>query len=802
MRNFPYFVVFVALYVGTFSYGQKKTLNAIPAGNITIDGKLTDAIWEFAPIATSFIMFTPDNGKPITENKKTEVQVAYNDGAIYIAAKMYDENPNQILKEITQRDFFGTVDNFAVFINGFNDSQQDFRFFVTAAGVQLDCISTINEGEDYTWDAIWESKALITDFGWVVEMRIPYAALRFPKDAQQTWGLNFYREIKKDRQTFTWNFIDSKINNENAQSGILTGIDHIDPPTRLFLFPYSSFYLNANKYEKTSGELKGGLDIKYGITDAFTLDAILVPDFGQTKFDNVELNLSPFEQQFSENRPFFTEGTDLFNKGDLVYSRRIGESPGIATNANEIIEEYPNSIKLVNAVKVSGRTRNGLGIGVLNAVTEKTSITITDELANSKRRAVLSPVTNFSVVVLDQRFRKNSSVSFVNTNVTRNGEFRDANVSAVVFDLNTKENTYKLNGDFKYSFLNEKPDDKTGYNTSMYFGETSGKYRYSFGGNYVSKDYDSNDLGINFITHYHSLSGNANYRILNPNKTFNTFLLNLNAYSEFDNHTGRIQTGNVSLRMDSNSKTNDYFGFEITARPLEIYDFYEPRTLDQTRFVTSPQFIEKILSFSSNYNRKFALDLITVFALINEKDRINYGVTVRPIYRFNNHLSLTYTFKYFRQNNNTGFIDNFDDDNNSLTDDRIIFARRDRTTYTNTLQGKYAINNRMNINLSVRHYWSYAKNHDILDLQQDGSLADYIGYTANQNSNFNTWNFDLSYNYWIAPGSQISMLYRNNTAIFENEFGRTFSNVVNNDNLNHIFSISIRYFIDYNSLKR
>jgi hypothetical protein len=804
MSKISYLILISFLLTNTFSFSQKKVLRAIPAGEITIDGKLDESIWEYAPAASDFIMFSPDNGKPITENKKTIVQVVYNDDAVYIAAKMYDDEPYKILKEITQRDVFGTAELFGIFINGFNDSQQDFRFYVTAAGVQADCIST-NQGEDFTWDAIWDSEVKITDFGWVVEMKIPYAALRFSKDKQQTWGINFFREIRRDRQLYTWNYIDTKINNENAQSGILEGIDNINTPTRLFFFPYSSYYINANEQNKTRGELKGGLDIKYGITDAFTLDAILVPDFGQTKFDNVELNLSPFEQQFSENRPFFTEGTDLFSKGDLVYSRRIGESPGISTDANEIVEEYPNSIKLVNAVKVSGRTKGGLGIGVLNAVTEKTSVTIKDTLTNTTRRAVLSPLANYNVLVLDQRFHKNSSVSFVNTNVTRDDSFRDANVSALVWDLNTKENTFTTNGNFKYSYLNENPTDKTGYNTSLYFADTSGKYRYGFGGQYVSKDYDINDLGINFINNYHALFGNATYRILNPNTTFNTFTVFLNLYSELDNRTGRIQTADVNFNIDSYDKKNDYYGLGITARPHETYDFYEPRTAGHNRFVIQPEYIETRFGFSPNYNRKFVLDLHTNFAFVNEKDRINYGFTIGPRYRFTNRFSLIYTFDYYRQNNNTGYAGNFDNDSNPLTDDQIIFARRNRITYTNTLQGKYAINNKMNLNLSVRHYWSYAKNTGFLELQENGELINNLAYSGNQGSSFNTWNFDLSYNWWFAPGSQISMLYRNSSFVSDNvfntEFSRNFNNLVNNDHLNHIFSVSIRYFIDYNSLK-
>ncbi|HSN48110.1 MAG TPA: carbohydrate binding family 9 domain-containing protein, partial [Flavobacterium sp.] len=193
------------------SYSQKKTLQAIStAENITIDGKNNEQAWKSAPIATDFLMFEPDNGKPISDTKKTEVKVIYDNTAIYIFATLNDDEPNKISKELTNRDVFGISDHFSVSINGYNDGQQDFRFYVSAAGVQMDCLAT--EGsEDYSWDAIWNSEVTLTDFGWVVEMRIPYAALRFSKAEKQTWGINFMREIKRDFQKYTWNRVDTKI---------------------------------------------------------------------------------------------------------------------------------------------------------------------------------------------------------------------------------------------------------------------------------------------------------------------------------------------------------------------------------------------------------------------------------------------------------------------------------------------------------------------------------------------------------------------------------------------------------------
>jgi len=166
---------------------------------------------------------------------------------------------------------------------------------------------------------------------------------------------------------------------------------------------------------------------------------------------------------------------------------------------------------------------------------------------------------------------------------------------------------------------------------------------------------------------------------------------------------------------------------------------------------------------------------------------------------------LVYKFIWLRQQNNTGYIASFDEDSNPATDDKIIFARRNRNTFTNTLEGKYALNNKMNFNLLMRHYWSYAKNHDILELQENGDLTDNITYTENKDTDFNTWNFDLSYNWWFAPGSQISVLYRNNALIntntFTTDFNRNVKDLLNSNQLDHIFSISFRYFIDYNSLK-
>ena len=801
-------LLFCSLLLSVFGYSQKKILQTkFISEKIEIDGKLEEAVWQTASLASDFVMFEPDNGAKIAENKKTEIRVLYDNDAIYIGALMYDENPEKIMKEITQRDNFGASDLFGVFINGFNDGQQDFQFFVNAADGQADCITTDTNGEDYSWDAVWKSKALITEKGWVVEMRIPYAALRFSGEKKQTWGLNFFREIKRDRQKYTWNLIDSKLGTFTQQTGVLEGIENIKPPTRLFLLPYSSFYANASALQKTAGTLKGGLDIKYGINDAFTLDLILIPDFGQTKYDDQILNLGPFEQQFNENRSFFTEGTDLFSKGNLLYSRRIGGKPStkmekIKTTTDEKIEDYPSNVNLINALKVTGRTKNGLGIGILNAVTEKTSVTIRNSLTQASRRIEVEPLANYNVLVLDQRFRKNSSVAFVNTNVTRNGSFRDGNVTALVWDLNTSKNTYNLSGDFKYSYINAT-ENKKGINSQLNFSETSGKFRYGFGTEIITKDFDNNDLGINFETNHYNFYGNTSYRILNPTKYFNSFNARINGFSQFQKETGKIQSSSINFEIDLKTKKNNYFGLGINANPIENFDYYEPQTANS--YLILPAKINNFVYISSNYNKSFAFDFNPSYTIYDEKGRNSYGFGFGPRYRFNDKLSFIYSFDFLRQNNNKGFIDSVDVDLNAATPNSILFANRNVITYSNSLSGKYAVNSQMSFNISLRHYWSFAENKNILSLQQNGRLADFTGYSTNKNSSFYSWNTDLSYSWWFAPGSQVSILYRNNAGAFERNINKNFknnvTNLLTNDALNHVFSISVRYFIDYNQVK-
>ncbi|HWS59428.1 MAG TPA: DUF5916 domain-containing protein, partial [Flavobacterium sp.] len=401
---------------------------------------------------------------------------------------------------------------------------------------------------------------------------------------------------------------------------------------------------------------------------------------------------------------------------------------------------------------------------------------------------------NYNVLVLDQRFNQNSSVTFVNTNTLRDGNFRDANVSAFLFDLNTKANTYNLYGDFKYSSITG-PENYDGFKTALNFAKTSGKYRYLFSAKYLSENYDINDLGIIFVNNYHAGYAEMTYRIINPTKTFNSFKINQNINVDIQNTTGKTQEAWYQAIMTATTLKNHYLEGKIQINPIDRYNFYEPRVYGE--YVYIPKSIVGYGQFYSNDNRPFHYEIEAAIEKFDEESRDTYAINGGIKYRFSDKFSLSYNVLYTRKINDRGWVD-FDAND-------IIFAERNRAIVEHYFTGKYSINSKMTFNLIARYYWSYSENHEFFSLQDDGHLIPNYSYSENKNRNFNSWNLDFSYSWWFAPGSEISLLYRNyaleSTNLVQKDMQTNLENVFDT-NLTSILSISIRYYIDYNSLRK
>ena len=798
MRKF-FFLLPLLFAIVSNSQENKKNLRSVRISKApVIDGVLDDDAWVNADVAKDFVMFRPSSGTPERENQKTEVRVVYDDEAIYFGAYLYDDNPDEIPKQFANRDNFGACDWFGIMINPNNDSQNDTEFFIQVTGNQADAKSSAFD-EDFSWSAVWDSEVNIVSDGWVVEVKIPYSALRFSNEKVQTWGLNFHRLFYNSREQFTWNFIDRTKGIIQQYSGTLSGIENIKPPTRLSFSPYASAaydtYDGDNTFTKNIG-----LDVKYGISESFTLDATLIPDFGQTAFDDIVLNLGPFEQQYQEQRPFFTEGTELFSKGNMFYSRRIGNTPvnyfdEELLGANEELIDNPDKVNMLNAVKLSGRTKGGLGIGVFNAITEKTEANIKDLTTDEIRKVITEPFANYNVLILDQQFNKNSSVSLINTNVLREGDVRDANATGLLYTLVNKKNTHFIDGSGKMSVINELGEKTNGYSFYTALGKFAGKVQYELEYSMADKYFDINDLGFQRRNDYQEFEGEVSYRIFEPTETFNQYQIRLWLDLNYRQSDGAYRGNRFGANFFATTVKQFTFGGNINASIGKQYDYYEPRVEDRY-FTDSPRF--NIGGFiSSDYSKKFSYNLNLFHSSRLTEKRTYYEIEFSPRFRFSDKFSMNYALEIGKGINQKGWVD-------ELEDGTIIFGNRDTKRVTNSLSGKYNFSVKSGISLSFRHYWSpIIYDAQFYDLAQNGELIPN-SYNENHDINFNIWNLDLSYTWQFAPGSQLVALYRN--TIFNEDdlsdlnFGENLDNLFN-EPVRHNFSIKLIYFLDYNKLK-
>ncbi len=812
---------FVLLFIKSgILLSQDKSLQATRINQAPkIDGNLNDEAWTNVPIATNFSQTYPDAGK--SASQITEVKVLYDNNAVYIGAYLYD-SASLIRKQITARDEerLKDVDYFAIFFDTYNDKQNGFQFVVTSANVQSDAKLGPNLGStdgfggygDNTWDAVWESKVQMQKDGWTVELRIPYISLRFAKKDMQDWGIQFQRLIRRTNESCFWSEINPSVNGFVNQFGLYKGLKDLQPPMRLSFAPYISTGYRKSP-DLTNGFTKnwlrsGGMDVKYGVNESFTLDATLIPDFGQVISDNVINNLSPYEIKFQENRQFFTEGTEIFNKSGLFYSRRVGATPTKYNAVNNFVEsntawevvKNPSVTQLYNATKFSGRTQKKLGIGIFNAVTAPMEAKIRNTNTGRDSLIETEPLTNYNIIVFDQAFKNRSSITLTNTNVLRNHAATDANVTAVDFSVFDKKNIYNLKGTARYSkIFSTSPYD--GYNTTLRFAKVSGAWQYHIQGVVKSAYYNPRDLGFltsaNGVTVDNSLSYNkftptknsllytykitSRYNRLYKPGAFSDFNVVGSAFWVFKNFW------DVTVKLGYFPDQHDYF---VLGDPASY-----------KRYVRRPSYGFSNLSGSTDSRKKLFLyyDLL-VADFFNSAPNKDYHATEGGLrYRFNNKFSLDFSY---RHEGETDYIINAGREANGAP--RVAFV--DFTDITSILSGIYNFTSRINLTLRTRHYLSRVQFNRFANLDAKGNPIPRSGATTFDNVNvfntdaFLTWDFRLGsrlilgYKNWLGDNEIVNLATKNN---YLNNLGEIF-------NLRHgnEFTIRFIYFLDYNQLRK
>ncbi len=399
---------------------KTKKINSTPP---VIDGIIDDEIWNSVEWSGDFIQREPYEGEQPTQ--KTLFKILYDDDNLYVAIRADDTEPEKIEKRLTRRDQF-EGDWVAIGIDSYYDKLTAFSFAVNAAGVKNDLIVTNEDMMDDTWDPVWYVKTTIDSEGWNAEMKIPYTQLRFADKKEHVWGLQVMRQLFRKEEFSAWKHVPVESSRWVGMFGELHGINNIKPKKEVEIIPYVMG--NVERFEEEEGNpfasgkkfgYSAGVDGKIAVTNDLTLNFTINPDFGQVEADPSEVNLTAFETFFPERRPFFIEGNNIYDysltdgggpmsQDNLFYSRRIGRSPHHDPDLedNEYADQ-PEFTTILGAFKLSGKTRNGWSIGVLESVTQEEYATIYFE--GERRKEVVEPMTNFFNTRLQKDFNKGNT---------------------------------------------------------------------------------------------------------------------------------------------------------------------------------------------------------------------------------------------------------------------------------------------------------------------------------------------------------------------------------------------------------
>jgi hypothetical protein len=415
-----------------------------------IDGRDNDDVWRDAPAITQFRQFDPvEDGEA---RFRTSAKVAYDDRNFYVFVRMFDPHPDSILRLLARRDVRTASDQIKIIIDSYHDRRTGYEFALNPAGVRRDFIIYNDSDEDESWDGVWDGATTIDSLGWTAEFRIPLSQLRYSNSPSHTFGFAVWRDIERYKERVSWPLYRNRQNGLASQLGEIEGIAGISSPRRLEISPYTVTknvtVPDGNDFNREQ-RLSAGADLKYGLSSNLTLDATVNPDFGQVESDPAVLNLGAFETFFQERRPFFMEGTGMFrfnvncsvvNCGaeGLFYSRRIGRQPQMSNDYGD--EHSPTSTTILGASKLTGRLRNGLNVGLLEAVTQR-------ELGSERR--TIEPQTNYVVARGQQDLRKGETgIGLLVTAVDRQLDGWT--------DKSLRRHAYTSGLDFRHRFLNRR----------------------------------------------------------------------------------------------------------------------------------------------------------------------------------------------------------------------------------------------------------------------------------------------------------------------------------------------------------
>lgn len=700
MRSSSIFFATIFLLMQTISFADQntgnlpKSLQALRVNHsmIVIDGVLDEAEWRTVLYYSDFIQRDPVDGDPASE--KTEFAILYDDEYLYVGIKAYSKDPSTIKGIMSRRDEETPSDWLYVSLDSYNDNRTAFEFGLNPAGVKHDLRRYDDENRDSNWDALWDGRTTMMKNGWCAEFRIPFRELRFDSREKQTWGLQINRFIAENNEDTYWTQISKEEQGWVSHYGELNGLEKIPRQRRVYITPYiTGQYKKANylrnPVHSNSFNIAGnlGADVKIGVTNNLTLDLTFNPDFGQVEADPAELNLGAFESYFSEKRPFFIEGGNIYNFGlgigdgdnannGLFYTRRIGRSPHNYAEHDDGYETNPTATTILTAGKLSGKTSNGWSIGVMNALANEESGIVEFE-NDSSYNEVVEPLTNYFVTRLQKDFREgNTTIGGMFTATNRkidtpdlqwlhsdvygggldiNHRFLDdkylleAAVAATnvigsteaLLETQTGSSHYYQRPDAGHLSVDSSQTNLQGFAHKLAIWKMSGEHwRYMIGEQVTSPGFEPNDIGYNRETDEQAIFAWAQYREDNPGKYFQSYRFNFNIWrgSSFGSESPNYG-GNMNINTTLKNYWNVGGGFNLGGPAWHRYALWGGPTLRMDTNMNS------WFHLSSDHRKPVTANFQGYYGGQTTGSRfygINPNMTWRPTNNFSMRLFLSY----------------------------------------------------------------------------------------------------------------------------------------------------------------
>jgi hypothetical protein len=843
MRRACLLLLCVALAPAAEAAGPAARLSVpateVPAASaIRVDGDLTDEVWQKAPVISGFKQRDPRDGEPATF--QTEVRVAYDSAAMYIAVEALDPEPARLVGIRTRRDEESPSDWIRVMIDSFHDRRSAFSFAVNPAGVKQDAYWFNDSNADDGWDAVWDVAVSRDGRGWRAEFRIPFSQLRFHAAASATFGFAVMRQIARLNETTTWPLLSKSANGYVSSFGELTGLRLDRSPKRLEVVPYVVGDVSTQPVDLANPLAQGtdpdaslGVDLKYAVKPGLTLTGTVNPDFGQVEADPAVVNLSAFETFFAERRPFFVEGSGIFrfdvdcNDGQcsgLFYSRRIGRQPrGAADVPDGGYATAPVQTTIIGAAKLTGRV-GAFSVGVLNAVTSDENALIANGAIRT--RQTIEPLTNYAVVRARREFTNQSGLGFMVTATNRNLDDAtrflpgQAYTGGADWDWRLSPK-YAVQGFWAASTVRgdaaaidelqrsnvhsfQRPDSEAldydptrtslnGYGANLSLSKIGGqRVRFNTNAGIKSPGFDMNDVGFLRRADQRTMSNWLQVRYDKPSKYLRSFRYNLNQWAGWNADGDRLSLGgNVNAHAVFLNNWSSGFGINLNAQSFDDRatrggpGAYDNGARSLWTYLNSDE--RKPVSFSLNtFNMTDGHG--TTFA--------DFGPSVS--YRPASFLTVSGGLSFSRNRDQSQWIEQ-----DALG--RYVFGRIDQDTVGLTARVNYTVTPRLSIQIYAQPFVS-AGDYSQFKALADGRSKDYadryrpIAYAGDPDFNYRSFRTTNVLRWEYRPGSTLFVVWQqgredtlnNGDFRFRRDVGGVFDAPAHN-----VFLVKWAYWLNY-----